>query len=98
MDLYKTISILVFQKYSVITSLAIHTIFLILIILSITYKPNLPLINNQIIEVQLFSQSKNKKKNISQKENTLIKKKIDELIDFSNDLDSEKGIKKKKLL
>ena len=31
MDLYKTISILVFQKYSVITSLAIHTIFLIFI-------------------------------------------------------------------
>ena len=95
MDLYKTISILVFQKYSVITSLAIHTIFLILIILSITYKPNLPLINNQIIEVQLFSQSKNKKKNISQKENTLIKKKIDEPIFFSNDLDSVKEIKKK---
>ena len=63
MDLYKTISILVFQKYSVITSLAIHTIFLILIILSITYKPNLPLINNQINEVQLFSQSKNKTQN-----------------------------------
>ncbi len=95
MDLYKTISILVFQKYSVITSLAIHTIFLILIILSITYKPNLPLINNQIIEVQLFSQSKNNKKNISQKENTLIKKKIDEPVFFSNDLDSVKEIKKK---
>ena len=70
----KTISIFVFNKKSFFSSIAIHTILLVYAFNYINYKINLKLQNNNIVEVQLFSQS-NKKKNINPENKTLLNKK-----------------------
>ncbi|MBV69198.1 MAG: hypothetical protein CMJ08_05285 [Pelagibacterales bacterium] len=88
MIFYRAILIFLFQKNSFFTSVIIHSVLLIFVINFISYKPNLPLQNNNSISVQLFNQNNKNIEEINDAKKSFTPKKILKPEITSKDLDS----------